>query len=181
MWTPSRHTHSYFNMSTSVSTSQDSEKRPAMKKSGSSSTVLPPVTNPLVPATDKSPRTPTRSIASSSHKSNAELEAASLDWVKPPMSKGVWMTYRDDGLLVRDRAVLLACFHVCLYALITIFDFFHDLLIGTANLYLMSCLLCYFQAESHSSSGCYSRCLEGHYECVDSLWSQHSDMRSVFI
>ena len=32
---------------------------------------------------------------------NAELEAASLDWIKPPMHKGVWMTYRDDGLLVQ--------------------------------------------------------------------------------
>ena len=31
-----------------------------------------------------------------------ELEAASLDWVKPPMHKGVWVTYRDDGLLVSE-------------------------------------------------------------------------------
>ena len=46
----------------------------------------------------KSPRSAVQS--SSTHMSNAELEAANLDWVKPPMHKGVWMTYRDDGLLV---------------------------------------------------------------------------------
>lgn len=34
-------------------------------------------------------------------KSVDELDAASLDWIKPPLHKGVWMTYRNDGLLTK--------------------------------------------------------------------------------